>query len=321
MGAYLPERVVANRDLTQFLDTSDEWIVQRSGIHERRFAAPGEGTASMGAEAARRAVADASWSLADVEFVIFATLSPDHFFPGPGCYMQALLGMPNVGALDIRNQCSGFLYGLSVANALIAAGEYSRVLLVGSEKHSAVLEVPNSPRHIAVLFGDAAAAVALEATEADGVIATVLHADGHGADALKLELFDFRKTPFITEDDLHQGRQLPVMDGRQVFTSAIDCMAGAAQETLTKAGRSLADVDLVIPHQANLRISEAVRKRLELAPEKIFNNIHNRGNTTAASIPLAMVEAREQGILRRGQLLLLLAFGSGFTWGGSLLRF
>jgi 3-oxoacyl-[acyl-carrier-protein] synthase-3 len=321
LGAYLPERVVTNQDLAKYLDTSDEWIVQRTGIHERRFTNPGEGTASMGAEAAKRAVADAGWSLSEVDFIVFATLTPDHFFPGAGCYMQAQLGLPGVGVLDVRNQCTGFLYGLTVANALIVAGQYQRILVVGSETHSACLEDPRAPRDVAVLFGDGAAAVAMEAGTGEGLLSSVLHADGRGAEFLKLELFDFKQKPYITEKDLHAGRQFPRMDGRQVFRSAVDGMVGACQETLAAVGKTLADVDLVIAHQANLRIAEAVRIRLELPAEKMFNNIQTRGNTTAASIPLAMVDARAAGKLKRGQLLMLLAFGSGFTWGGHLWRF
>jgi 3-oxoacyl-[acyl-carrier-protein] synthase-3 len=321
MGKYLPERVVSNEDLTRFLKTSDEWIVQRTGIHRRHFTAPGEGTASMGAEASRRAVADAQWSLADVEFIVFATTTPDHFFPGAGCYMQAMLGLPGVGALDVRTQCTGFVYALTVANALIVAGQYSRILVVGSETHSACLEDVAAPRDVAVLFGDGAAAVALEAGNKEGLLSAVLHADGRGADALKLELFDFKRKPYICPTDLQQGRHFPVMDGKLVFRSAVEGMVSVCHETLAKAGKSLADVDLVIPHQANLRISEAVRSRLGLPAEKVFNNIQLRGNTTGASIPLAMVEAREAHLLKRGDLLLLLAFGSGFTWAGALLRY
>jgi 3-oxoacyl-[acyl-carrier-protein] synthase-3 len=321
MGAYLPERVVTNHDLAKYLDTSDEWIVQRTGIRERRYTAPGEGTSSMGAEAARRAVADAGWSLGDVEFLIVATLSPDHFFPGAGCYIQALLRLPGIGALDVRNQCSGFLYALTVADALIAAGRYRRILVIGTEAHSPCLEDARAPRDVAVLFGDGAAAVALEAGAEPGLLGAALHADGRGADALKLELFDFRKKPFINALDLEAGRQYPVMDGRSVFRHAVDGMVDACQEVLAQAGKSVCDVDLVIPHQANLRIAEAVRSRLGLPPAKMFTNIDKRGNTTAASIPLAMAEARDAGLLKRGHLLLLPAFGSGFTWGGVLWRY
>jgi 3-oxoacyl-[acyl-carrier-protein] synthase-3 len=321
LGSYLPERIVTNDDLATFLDTTDEWIVQRTGIRQRRFAAPGEGAAAMGAAAVRRAVADAGWTLADVEFIVFATVTPDHFFPGAGCYAQALLGLPGIGVMDVRNQCSGFLYALTAADALIAAGRYSRILVVGAEKHSACLEDPAAPRHIAVLFGDGAAAVALEPADRPGCLASVLHADGRGADALKLELFDFATTPYIRAEDLQSGRQWPVMDGRQVYTHAVEYMTEACLETVARAGLTLADVDLVVPHQANQRITEALRKRLELPVEKVFSNIETHGNTTAASIPLALAAARDAGLLAPGHLVLLVAFGSGFTWGGMLWKF
>jgi 3-oxoacyl-[acyl-carrier-protein] synthase-3 len=321
MGAYLPARVVTNADLARSFDTTDAWIVQRTGIHERRYTAPGEGTAAMGAAAARQALADAGWQPSQVEFLLCATTTPDHFFPAAGCYIQALLGLPGVGAVDVRAQCSGFVYALTFAHALLVAGQYSRLLVIGAETHSACLEDPRAPRDVAVLFGDGAAAVALETGTGEGLLSAVLHADGRGADALKLELFDFGRKPYICAADLEAGRQFPVMDGREVFRRAIDGMVAAAQETLTRAGKRLGEVDLVIPHQANLRISEAVRLRLRLPPEKVFNNIQQRGNTTAASIPLALVEARAAGRLKRGDLLLLLAFGSGFTWAGALLRY
>ena len=321
MGAYLPSRVVTNQELAATFDTSDEWIVARSGIRERRFAAQGEGAAAMGAEAARRAIADAGWHPSDVEFVVFATLSPDHLFPGAGCYMQAILGIPGIGVLDVRNQCSGFLYGLTVADALIVAGQYRRVLLVGAEAQSHFVQEPSAPRNFAVLFGDGAAAVALEAGEEEGVLASVLHADGTGADALKLELFDCKRQPYVCIQDLLDQRQFPTMDGRRVFVRAVDGMLQACHETLAKAGTSLDAVDLVIPHQANLRISDTLRTRLGLPAAKVFNNIQFRGNTSAASIPLAMVEARTAGILHRGMLVLLLTFGSGFTWAGALVRY
>ena len=321
MGYYLPERVVTNQDITKYLDTTDEWIVERTGIKERRFAAPGEGTAQMGAEATRKAVVDAGWKLSDIEFVIFATLSPDHLFPGSGCYMQGLLDIPGIGVLDIRNQCSGFIYGLAIAQAFIATGQYKRILLVGSETHSHCLEDPKAPRDVAVLFGDGAAAVCLEATDGEGVMATVMHADGSKADALKLECFNFRNLPFVTPEDIQAGKHFPVMDGRQVFVRAVEGMLQASEEVLKKAGKKLDDIKLIVPHQANLRISEAVRKKLGVDPDRVFNNIMTRGNTTAASIPLAMAEAREAGKLNRGDLVLLLAFGSGFTWGGAVLRY
>jgi 3-oxoacyl-[acyl-carrier-protein] synthase III len=310
MGAYLPERVVTN-----------EWIVERCGIRERRFAAQGEGTAALGANAIRRAVEDAGWKLADLDFILFATLSPDHFFPGSGCYTQALLGMPSIPVMDVRNQCSGFVYSLVVANALIATGQYRRIVVVGAEVHSHCLEVPETNNEVAVLFGDGAAAVALEVSDTPTVLASELHVDGSGADALKMEVFDNSRRPFLTVEDIQNRRHIPVMDGIRVFRRAVTEMTATAKALLAKVGKKLEDLDLVIAHQANLRIVEMVRHRLGLAPEKMFTNIQVRGNTTAASIPLAMVEAREAGLLKRGNLVLLLTFGSGFTWGGAVIRY
>jgi 3-oxoacyl-[acyl-carrier-protein] synthase-3 len=235
--------------------------------------------------------------------------------------MQSMLDMGHIGVLDIRNQCSGFPYGLAVAHSLIASGQYSRILFVGSEAQGHCLQSPAAPPNMAVLFGDGAGALALEASEHEGVIASVLHADGRCADSLKMEVFDYRRSPIITKEYLDEGKQYPSMEGARVFLRAVDGMLGASREVLEKAGKTIQDVDLVIPHQANLRICETVRKRLGIAPEKVFCNIETRGNTTAASIPLAMVEAREAGRLVRGNLLLTLAFGSGFTWGGTLLRY
>lgn len=321
MGAYLPERVVTNDELAKFLGVTSEWIVERCGIRERRFAAQGEGTAALGAKAIRSAMGDAGWSLSDVDFIVFATLSPDHFFPGPGCYAQALLGLPNIPVMDVRNQCSGFVYSLVVANALIASGQYHRIVVVGAEVHSHCLEVPETTNEVAVLFGDGAAAVALEVSDTPTILASELHVDGSGADALKMEVFDNRRRPFLTVEDIQNRRHIPVMDGIRVFRRAVTEMTATAKTLLARAGKRLEDLDLTIAHQANLRIVEMVRLRLGLPPEKMFNNIQTRGNTTAASIPLAMVEAREAGVLKRGNLLLLVAFGSGFTWGGAVLRY
>ena len=321
MGAYLPERVVTNDELGKFLGVTNEWIVERCGIRERRFAAQGEGTAALAAKAIRSAVEDAGWNLADVDFIIFATLSPDHFFPGSGCYAQALLGLPNIPVMDVRNQCSGFVYSLVVANALIASGQYQRIVVVGAEVHSHCLEVPETNNEVAVLFGDGAAAVAFEVSDTPTILASELHVDGSGADALKMEVFDNSRRPFLTVEDIQNRRHIPVMDGIRVFRRAVAEMTATAKTLLAKAGKKLEDLDLVIAHQANLRIVEMVRQRLGLPPEKMFNNIQIRGNTTAASIPLAMVEARDAGLLRRGNLLLLVTFGSGFTWGGAVLRY
>ncbi|MSU47528.1 MAG: beta-ketoacyl-ACP synthase III [Opitutus sp.] len=321
MGAYLPERVVTNEELGRSLGVTDEWIVERCGIRERRFAAQGEGTAAMAAKAVRRAVDDAGWKLEDIEFILFATLSPDHFFPGSGVYLQNILGLAHIGVMDVRNQCTGFLYSLVTANAFIASGLYRRIVVVGAEIHSHCLDVPETNKEVAVLFGDGAAAVALEVGVDALILASSLHVDGSGADCLKLELFDQKRRPWITAEDIQNRRHIPVMDGMRVFIRAVSEMTATAKAVVEKAGKKLEEVDLIVPHQANLRINETVRRRLGLPPERFFNNIQTRGNTTAASIPLAMVEARDAGLLKRGQLVLLVAFGSGFTWGGVLIRF
>jgi 3-oxoacyl-[acyl-carrier-protein] synthase-3 len=223
--------------------------------------------------------------------------------------------------MDVRNQCSGFVYSLVVANALIGSAQYRRVVVVGAEVHSHCLEVPETSNEVAVLFGDGAAAVALEVSDTPTILASELHVDGTGADALKMEVFDNRRRPFLTVEDIQNRRHIPVMDGIRVFRRAVVEMTATAKALLEKVGKKLEDVDLVIAHQANLRIVEMVRHRLGLPAEKMFNNIQIRGNTTAASIPLAMVEARDAGMLRRGNLVLLLTFGSGFTWGGAVIRY
>jgi 3-oxoacyl-[acyl-carrier-protein] synthase III len=322
LGSYLPERVVNNAELSASLGVTEDWIVERCGVRERRYAAVGEGTSSMAAEAVRCAAKDAGWQLDDIDFLILATLSPDHFFPGSGVYTQSLLGLPNIGVMDIRNQCTGFLYSLVTADALIQTGRYKRVMVVGAETHSHCLEVPNTNKEVAVLFGDGAAAVALDDSGLRPMLATsTLHADGQGAGHLMVEMFDFRKRPYVTPADIEANKHIPVMNGVRVFLRAVAEMVATAERLVRAAGITLADVDLVIPHQANLRINETVRKRLGMPAEKFFNNVQLRGNTTAASIPLAMTEARAAGVLRPGQLVLVVAFGSGFTWGGALVKF
>ena len=321
MGAYLPERVVTNDDLATLFDTSDDWIRSRTGIVERRYAAQGEGTAQLASHAAREAMADAGWTADDVDLLLFATLSPDHHFPGSGCYLQAMLDLGSVPAMDLRTQCTGFLYGLATARAFIVSEQYRRVLVVGAEIHSHTLEHPDAPRDLAVLFGDGAAAVAVERTDKPGLLAPVLHADGRGASALQLTLFEMSRRPWVTPQDIEAGRQFPTMDNAKVFLEAVRRMEQAVHEVLASAGHDLDEVALVIPHQANLRISEALRRRLGLAPERVFNNIQTRGNLTAASLPMALYDARQAGRLPERGLVLLVAFGSGFTWGGALLRF
>lgn len=324
IGKYLPPRVVPNRELESLMDTSDEWIQERSGIKERRFAADDAGSTTMGVEAARGALADAGWQPGDVQFIIFATLSPDFYFPGNGVLLQRELGLAGIGALDVRNQCTGFVYGLSVADAYVRMGLYERVLLVGAECHSPGLRMDTLGRDTAVLFGDGGGAVCIEATDesdASQVLWHHLHADGAFAEELCIRKPGMGSRPWIGEAMLDDGSVTPYMNGREVFRHAVTRFPAVIKEAVESQGYTLDDVAMVIPHQANLRITEAVRKRLGVPDERVYSNIERYGNTTAASIPIAMCEAIEEGKIKRGDLVCLAAFGSGFTWGASLLRF
>lgn len=324
VGHYVPERVVTNQDLEQLMDTSDEWIQERTGIRERRFVDPGIGSSTLGVEAARVALADAGWEPGDVGFIVFATLSPDLYFPGNGVLLQAQLGLASIGALDVRNQCTGFVYGLSVADALIRTGMHDRILLVGAEVHSVGLRMSTAGRDTAVLFGDGAGAVCLEATDGkteSAVLQHRLHADGRFAGELTIPCPGAAHSPWLTSDMIDEGLTAPHMNGREVFRNAVTRFPEVILEVLEAEGMATSDVDLVIPHQANERITEAVRKRLKLPAERVFSNIAKYGNTTAASIPIALSEAVRDGLVRRGSVVCLAAFGSGFTWGASLLRY
>ncbi len=326
LGHYVPSRVVTNLDLSKRMDTSDEWIQQRTGIKERRhvdFEKEPMGASDLAVRAARNALADAGAAASDIDFIIYATLSPDRNFPGDGVLLGAKLDIPGVPALDIRNQCSGFLYGLQVADAFIKAGMYERILLVGSEVHSTGLDFTDRGRDVAVIFGDGAGAAVLgpSTKEGQGVLAVSLHADGRFADELQLQYPSSATMPRITEADIRAGKHYPVMNGKNVFKHAVVRMPEAVGEVLAATGHTVQDLDMLIPHQANLRISEMVQKRLELPDAKVFNNIQKYGNTTAASIPLALDEAVKQGKVNRGDLVCLTAFGAGFTWGSVLLRY
>lgn len=321
-GYYVPERVITNEDLTHWMDTSDEWIVQRSGISERRWVEGGTGSSDLGKEAAERALANAGLEAGDLDCIIVATLSPDVYFPGSGVFMQRKLGIKNVPCLDVRNQCSGFIYGLSIADAWIRAGMYKRILLVGTEVQSTGLILSTEGRDTAVLFGDGAGAAILGPTEDGdrGVLSVNIHADGRHAEKLWMEAPGSRYKPWLVPEQIEQGLTRPMMEGREVFKHAAVKMPKAVREAVEKAGLSVDDVDYVIPHQANLRITQAVQKSLGLPDEKIISNIHKYGNTTAASIPIALHEAVEDGRIKRGSLVCLTAFGSGFTWGAALIR-
>lgn len=323
-GHYVPDRVVTNQELEGLMDTSDEWIQERTGIKERRFAAPGQGSTEMGVRAARAALAEAGWAPKDVQFVIFATLSPDMFFPGDGVLLQKALELDTVGAMDVRNQCTGFLYSLSAADAYIRMGMYDRVLVVGGECQSSGLRMDDQGRDMAVLFGDGGGAVCLEVTDGEDGSALIwhrLHSDGNFAEELCIQKPGAINRPWINKEMIDERSTDPRMNGREVFRNAVKRFPEVINEVLSDQGIAVKDVNFVIPHQANLRITEAVRKRLGLPVDTVVSNIERYGNTTAASIPIALSELVDSGRVSRGDLLCLAAFGSGFTWAASLLRY
>jgi 3-oxoacyl-[acyl-carrier-protein] synthase-3 len=303
------------------MDTSDEWIVQRTGIRERRYAEPGTGTSGLGAEAARAAIRRAGLREKDIGLIIFATLSPDYFFPGCGVLVQHQLGMPTVGALDVRDQCSGFVYGLSVAEAYVKGGFHEHVLVIGAEIHSRGLDFSTAGRDVAVIFGDGAgAAVVGPAEPGRGILSSHLHSEGKHAKELWVEAPGFLDDPWISHGMLDAGRHFPKMNGKYVFAHAVRRFPEAIREALAANGLSVEDLSLLIPHQANVRISQAVAAAMHLPEGKVYTNIERYGNTTAASIPIALDECVEQGRIREGDLVCLAAFGSGFTWASVLLR-
>lgn len=325
-GRYLPPRLLTNDDLARWMDTSDEWIRQRTGVEQRHWVNEGEGTGTsdLGLEASRIALDRAGWEPEDIDLIIFATLSPDINFPGSGCLLQHKLGLTATPALDIRQQCTGFLYGLSVADAFIRSGMAKRVLLVCAEVHSSGLDISTEGRDVTVIFGDGAAAVCIEQLETEspvGVLAHVLHADGAMAESLMTEAPASREWPRISAKMIQERRHFPYMDGRTIFKEAVRRLPQATEAVLEMAGLSKEDIDLYIPHQANLRINQMFQKAMRLPEKKVFHNIQRYGNTTAATIPLALDEALELGILGKGSTVCFLGLGSGLTWGASIYRF
>jgi len=344
IGMYVPKNVVTNDDLTRVMDTSDEWIQERTGIRERRFATRFEDTTStMGVEAAKIAMQRAAVTTDDIDFIIFATLSPDYYFPGCGVLAQRLLGIKEVGALDIRDQCSGFIYALSVADQFIKTGMYKNILLIASETHSYGLDFSTRGRNVSVIFGDGAGAVILQPIDSSsssasgGILSTHLHSDGSDAELLSMVNPGFhagrfapeKKPPepsqpygglFITKELVEKDDVYPYMDGPAVFKKAVIKFPEVIMEALTGNGYRSSDLNLLIPHQANLRISQMVQHKLKLRDDQVYNNIQKYGNTTAASIPIALCEAWESGKVKDNDLICLAAFGSGFTWASALLR-
>ncbi len=322
LGTYTPERVVTNEELTRYMETTDEWITQRTGIKERRWVSPGVGNSDLALEATRRALDAAGWKATDIEAIVYATLSTDHMFPGDGCFLNAKLGIPGVPAIDIRNQCTGFIYGLAVADAWIRTGMYKRILLVGSEVHSTGLDVSTRGRDVAVIFGDGAGVALLEATDEPdrGVLSCHLHADGRFARELWVDAPGAFYHPRLSKEMVDGEGIYPHMEGQKVFKHAIVKMPEVLREALKQNGLTTQDLKVVIPHQANLRISEMVQRSLGLRDDQVFNNIQKYGNTTAASIPLCLAEAVEARGVKRGDLVGLCAFGAGFTWASALIR-
>jgi 3-oxoacyl-[acyl-carrier-protein] synthase-3 len=339
-GKYLPEQVVTNHDLLQYMDTSDEWIQERTGIKERRFAhRTKETTTTMAVEAARIAIERAGITAQDIDFIIFATLSPDYYFPGCGVLLQRAMHMKEIGALDVRNQCSGFVYALSVADQFIRTGTYKNILVIGSEKHSFGLDFTTRGRNVSVIFGDGAGAVVLQPTtdEKAGILSTHLHSDGESAEILAMynpgthanfwkeeRYADFNEASigqmFMSHEMIDNAQLFPYMDGPAVFKKAVVKFPEVIMEALSKNGYTAKDLDLLIPHQANLRIAQFVQQKLGLRDDQVYNNIQHYGNTTAASVPIALCEAWEKGLVKEHQLVCLAAFGSGFTWASALLR-
>jgi len=322
-GRYLPPQVVTNFDLEKIMNTTDDWIQQRSGIKERHYAEGGVWSSDLAVEAAKKAIESAGIDKSEIDFIIAATIAPDHYFPGIGVMIQAKLGLAPIGALDIRNQCSGFIYALSVADQYIRTGTYKKILLCAAEVQSHNLDYSDEGRDMAVLFGDGGAAVILEPNPADdgrGILSTHLYADGRFMRDLWMEQPSSARKPTFDREVFEERRFFPRMDGKNVFKNACERMPEAVQTALARNGLTVADVNLLIPHQANDRISQMVAKKLQIPIEKVGRNIDRYGNTTAASIPILLDEAVREGRLKRGDCLVLTSFGSGFTWASAAIR-
>ena len=326
LGYYVPENIVTNDDLSKCIDTNDAWIQERTGILERRHVIRGEDTTtSMGVKAAKIAIERSGVAKEEIDFVIFATLSPDYYFPGPGVLVQRDLGLRTVGALDVRNQCSGFVYALSIADQYIKTGMYQHVLVIGSELHSTGLDMTTRGRGVSVIFGDGAGAAVLSREEdvTKGILSTHLHSEGQHAEELALIAPGMGKrwvTDILEDNDPNDESYFPYMNGQFVFKNAVVRFSEVINEGLQANNLEVSDINLLVPHQANLRISQFIQQKFRLTDDQVFNNIQKYGNTTAASIPIALTEAWEQGKIKSGDLVVLAAFGSGFTWGSVIIR-
>jgi len=326
LGYYVPENVVTNDDLSKIIDTNDEWIQERTGIQERRHIIRGEDTTtSMGVKAAKIAIERSGIAATDIDFVVFATLSPDFYFPGPGVLVQRDLGLRTVGALDVRNQCSGFIYALSVADQYIKTGMYKNILVIGSEVQSTGLDMTTRGRGVSVIFGDGAGAAVLTREEdlSKGILSTHLHSEGQHAEELIVKAPGMGGrwiTDILADNDPNDESYFPYMNGQFVFKNAVVRFSEVINEGLQANNLQVSDIDMLIPHQANLRISQFIQKKFGLNDDQVYNNIEKYGNTTAASIPIALTEAWEKGKIKEGDTVVLAAFGSGFTWGSAIIK-
>lgn len=326
LGYYVPENTVTNDDLSKLMDTNDAWIQERTGIQERRHIVKGQDTTtSMGVKAARIAIERSGVAKEDIDFVVFATLSPDYYFPGPGVLVQRDLELRTVGALDVRNQCSGFIYAISVADQYIKTGMYKNILVIGSEVHSSGLDMTDRGRGVSVIFGDGAGAAVMSREEdlSKGILSTHLHSEGQHAEELILKAPGMGGrwvNDIVSDNDPNDESYFPHMNGQFVFKNAVVRFSEVINEGLAANDLQVSDINMLIPHQANLRISQFIQQKFKLTDDQVFNNIQKYGNTTAASIPIALTEAWENGKIKSGDLVVLAAFGSGFTWGSAIIR-
>ena len=320
-GFNVPPRVFSNDDLARYMDTSDEWIINRTGIKARRYADEGVGPTELSISAVQMALNNADLGVGDIEMIIFATSTPDYYAPGSGCLLQERMGFGTIGALDIRVQCSGFIYGISIAQQYIRSGMHENILVVGAEVQSTAMDLSNRGRDVAVIFGDGAGAVIVSKTnENKGILSTHLHSEGKYAKELWLETPSSKLKPRINQKMLDEGTQYLKMNGREVYRHAVKRFPQVIQEALDANNYTIDDIDMLIPHQANLRITQMIQKKMKLSNSKVYSNIHKYGNTTAASVPIALAEAEKKGLLSEGDLIVLAAFGSGFTWGSALIK-
>ena len=321
-GFYLPPRIVTNDELSSYMDTTDEWIQERTGIKERRYVEKGVGPSDLAIPATEQALKAAGLTVSDIDFIIFATSTPDFYAPGSGCVLQEKMGFNEIGALDIRVQCSGFIYGLSIAEQYIRTGNFKNILLIGAEVQSTAMNLTDEGRDTAIIFGDGAGAAIISATDEDrGILSTHMHSEGKYLKELWLEApASNAGHPRITREVLDEGKQYLKMNGKEVFRHAITRFPEVINEALEANNLTSENIDLLIPHQANLRITQMVQKRLGLSNDQVFSNIHKYGNTTAATIPIALAEAFNEGRINDGDLVVLAAFGAGFTWASAVIK-